>query len=234
MRILCATLGLMAGATQAQSAVYQANLVQLGSTASDLSIAPTGTVVGTVTFTELLNGQNVTGLTVAVDVLNGWALVNTGGPHTPFAFNLVNSSFNATGFSTQTAMNGAITAVWGNEKPAQDTPYGTFTNGISSTMDQGGLPGHGESDNNTFELQFTLDGAKITDFTKNSLGYFFAADVSNPRGGTGAVASALSTEINLLTAVPEPGTWAMMILGFASVGFMAYRRKRQGGAFRLA
>jgi hypothetical protein len=26
-------------------------------------------------------------------------------------------------------------------------------------------------------------------------------------------------------AVPEPSTWAMMILGFASVGFMAYRRR---------
>jgi hypothetical protein len=28
-------------------------------------------------------------------------------------------------------------------------------------------------------------------------------------------------------AVPEPSTWAMMILGFAGVGFMAYRRKSQ-------
>jgi PEP-CTERM motif len=27
------------------------------------------------------------------------------------------------------------------------------------------------------------------------------------------------------SAVPEPSTWAMMILGFAGVGFMAYRRK---------
>jgi hypothetical protein len=27
------------------------------------------------------------------------------------------------------------------------------------------------------------------------------------------------------SAVPEPGTWAMMILGFAGIGFMAYRRK---------
>ena len=26
-------------------------------------------------------------------------------------------------------------------------------------------------------------------------------------------------------AVPEPSTWAMMILGFAGLGFMAYRRK---------
>jgi hypothetical protein len=30
-----------------------------------------------------------------------------------------------------------------------------------------------------------------------------------------------------LQAVPEPSTWAMMILGFAGVGFMAYRRRNQ-------
>jgi hypothetical protein len=29
------------------------------------------------------------------------------------------------------------------------------------------------------------------------------------------------------SAVPEPSTWAMMILGFAGVGFMAYRRRNQ-------
>jgi hypothetical protein len=28
-----------------------------------------------------------------------------------------------------------------------------------------------------------------------------------------------------VSAVPEPATWAMMILGFAGVGFMAYRRR---------
>jgi hypothetical protein len=31
----------------------------------------------------------------------------------------------------------------------------------------------------------------------------------------------------VLTAVPEPSTWAMMILGFAGVGFLAYRRRNQ-------
>ena len=35
------------------------------------------------------------------------------------------------------------------------------------------------------------------------------------------------------TAVPEASTWAMLILGFAGVGFMAYRRKGQG-TLRLA
>lgn len=40
----------------------------------------------------------------------------------------------------------------------------------------------------------------------------------------------LDTTLN--SAVPEPSTWAMMILGFFGVGFMAYRRKNQA-ALRL-
>ena len=32
--------------------------------------------------------------------------------------------------------------------------------------------------------------------------------------------------IAVFSDVPEPSTWAMMILGFAGVGFMAYRRSR--------
>jgi hypothetical protein len=35
------------------------------------------------------------------------------------------------------------------------------------------------------------------------------------------------------TAVPEPSTWGMMMLGFLGVGFMAYRRTGNG-SFRLA
>jgi outer membrane lipase/esterase len=31
--------------------------------------------------------------------------------------------------------------------------------------------------------------------------------------------------VDEVTGVPEPSTWAMMILGFAGIGFMAYRRK---------
>jgi hypothetical protein len=37
------------------------------------------------------------------------------------------------------------------------------------------------------------------------------------------------------SAVPEPSTWAMMILGFFGLGFVAYRRKQQNGhQLRLA
>jgi PEP-CTERM motif len=51
----------------------------------------------------------------------------------------------------------------------------------------------------------------------DSLTFDFAIDnitFNQPLGGNGDVGS-----------VPEPSTWAMMILGFAGIGFMAYRRK---------
>jgi hypothetical protein len=51
----------------------------------------------------------------------------------------------------------------------------------------------------------------------------------DPTGG--AVAFDESTAVT--SAVPEPSTWAMMILGFCGVGFMAYRRKSKP-TFRLA
>jgi hypothetical protein len=34
--------------------------------------------------------------------------------------------------------------------------------------------------------------------------------------------------------VPEPSTWAMMILGFCGLGVMAYRRKQDGAALSVA
>ena len=35
-----------------------------------------------------------------------------------------------------------------------------------------------------------------------------------------------NVSLDVTAAVPEPSTWAMMILGFAGVGFMAYRRRK--------
>jgi len=44
----------------------------------------------------------------------------------------------------------------------------------------------------------------------------------------------LLADVTVSYAVPEPSTWAMMVLGFAGVGFMAYRRKNKATAFRFA
>ena len=61
-------------------------------------------------------------------------------------------------------------------------------------------------------------------------------------GGTsGTLGTTASYDVNTqfngtysISAVPEPSTWAMMLLGFFGVGFMAYRRKQNGPQLRLA
>jgi hypothetical protein len=62
-------------------------------------------------------------------------------------------------------------------------------------------------------------GLKLEDFT------------GGPNGGVPG--DALFRDLQV-AAVPEPSTWAMLILGFAGVGFMAYRRKNKVDAFRFA
>ena len=42
------------------------------------------------------------------------------------------------------------------------------------------------------------------------------------------------SELVSVSAVPEPSTWAMMLLGFAGVGFMAYRRSRNDHGLAVA
>jgi hypothetical protein len=36
-----------------------------------------------------------------------------------------------------------------------------------------------------------------------------------------------------VSAIPEPSTWAMMILGFAGIGFLSYRRSRRSAAIAV-
>jgi hypothetical protein len=80
------------------------------------------------------------------------------------------------------------------------------------------------------------------DFTLGNGSNFFLATAS---GGDVITQGSLVTSGNMdafqqvrvdtaVGAVPEPSTWAMMILGFAGVGFLAYRRRNQESAFRIA
>jgi hypothetical protein len=60
-------------------------------------------------------------------------------------------------------------------------------------------------------------------YTLNFVVENFAQNGGNPTGLDVSVGS-----------VPEPATWAMMVLGFLGVGFVAYRKKASSSAFRLA
>jgi hypothetical protein len=49
-------------------------------------------------------------------------------------------------------------------------------------------------------------------------------------GARGSVIAFLGSDFALVdqvAAVPEPSTWAMLLIGFAGVGFITYRRRNQ-------
>lgn len=58
----------------------------------------------------------------------------------------------------------------------------------------------------------------------------FSGDLGAPTlldGTFKLISSGLEEDVTVVvTAIPEPSTWAMMILGFAGVAFMAYRRRK--------
>jgi hypothetical protein len=69
------------------------------------------------------------------------------------------------------------------------------------------------------QLTFLLPVGRFElDITSSSEGH------SNS-GSTALIGYELFASSDAVAAVPESSTWAMMILGFAGVGFMAYRRK---------
>jgi hypothetical protein len=60
--------------------------------------------------------------------------------------------------------------------------------------------------------------------TNNFSSVSVGTDLITFTGVSGVTLSGSSTS-DFANAVPEPSTWAMMLLGFAGLGFMAYRRK---------
>lgn len=41
-------------------------------------------------------------------------------------------------------------------------------------------------------------------------------------------------DVGVVGVVPEPSTWAMLVLGFAGIGFVAYRKRKSGYVLRIA
>ncbi|MDA9522939.1 hypothetical protein XI06_22325 [Bradyrhizobium sp. CCBAU 11434] len=62
----------------------------------------------------------------------------------------------------------------------------------------------------------------------------YGPDPNNPHFVIPRTQDAVFRVSGLITPVPEPSTWAMMILGFCGLGFMAYRRKQNGSALAAA
>jgi|SRR5216683_857703 len=131
-----------------------------------------------------------------------------------FVFNVNAAPGSITNINLFPTPSASSSAAVDSTLPQIEGIFGSFTNGL--TFHQG------SKDEN--ELTFTATNLTLANLVPNSAGFLFAADVGNVDGLGGPVAVA---------AVPEPSIWAMMILGFMGIGFMAYRRKNTS-VFRIA
>jgi PEP-CTERM motif len=76
-----------------------------------------------------------------------------------------------------------------------------------------------------FSFSFTTSGGNLS-FADLAGGF---GNVGNILDNVSLESAAPEPNVNLVSAVPEPSAWAMLLLGFAGIGFMAYRGKSKPG-----
>lgn len=172
--------------------------------------------VGIITLTQVSSSS----VQVGVDLKSAtYGFINTGGPHTPFAFNLTGSGALSIDFTTPDDGIYATGVFSLNTGGGSATPYGTFGIAIDSTA------GNGSGNGYYGDLLFTLTrtgGLSTDDFVANGLGAYFAADLTDGRN-TGSQAWKLRDPSTPPTNVPEPLT--LSLVGAGLIGAAALRRK---------
>ena len=188
--------------------------------------------VGTITLSQV----NANSVRIVVDLASGYGFLNTGGPHTPFAWNM-NVPDAALGITYATPNEwtfagtpGCASTSWFivtyctsnfslNTAGGSNTPYGTYT----TALDWSEGNGSGNAYYGDLDFTLTLAGGLSTDnFISNGSGYF-SADLTNGNN-TGAQAWNLRTGGTTTTAVPEPLTLSLFGAGLAGA-FVARRRR---------
>lgn len=129
--------------------------------------------------------------------------------------------------STQLGEIGAL-ALHGNSLLLQSPPVGYSKSEVSSAIQIA-----------IWSAEYTVFDYTVSDSKVATLVADYIADVSGPTplwvpytgfvflSGTNSQGL---VDQGLITVVPEPSTWAMLLLGFAGLGFAAYRRQKQNAA----
>lgn len=154
--------------------------------------------------------------------------VGTDVTNTPFSFSYLGSTFTISkgdGFgsliSVSTAGGAAVRTVFGS--PSTD-----FTDRGVPLYDENTLGGYGSfpmstpvgaSNGNNFL------GLRVTFAGQSFYGFLYSTNAQvNSYGFDSAANTGITATTDIPAAVPEPGTWAMMILGFGVIGYAMRRR----------
>jgi hypothetical protein len=190
---------------------------------------------GTVTVTEI-NAD-----TVDVKVAFGPLvdeIVDTGKGHVAFAFNLVDSPNSSVSIIDPASSS----FVYSGDAGYMMSPFGTFSNAIDCCgkgASNGIVPPLEFQVTNTSGITFVGSGNHFTSNTSGSVGGFtggwwFAVDTfdaDRPKdANTYAVAGRdfCTVGVNCTPGIPEPASWALMILGFGGLGSVMRRRRATG------
>lgn len=162
--------------------------------------------------------------------LNGNAIDVTVDLADGFGFNLIDSgSHEAFSFNNQTAGTLTMSSFSSNSYsdfgagPGDNPPFSSFTNAVKSTCTNGSGCGVNKL---TFTVNNTLGFTDVNQLiglsTGNGTAAYFAADIANSAGATGAVGA---TGRGTASSVPEPISSALVGTGLLALSFLPRRRK---------
>ena len=205
------------------ASVRKTSLVAFGLFGALLALSPTGAsamvytftegspsdAVGNFSFTTSLSGSGLDNLAPNTDITSSVTI-----PTFP-----VNFTLSADQFGTPLGVNnptGPVTVMIGTNGAGQITSW-SISEGYFASYPVN----PGDNPLEDFFARYTV----TTTNSGDSVALAVDSDAGDaPAGYTTGTGSFGATAV---AAVPEPSTWAMMIVGFLGLGFMAYRRRNQ-------